>query len=824
MRTNLPDYQYFLGKSVPTQLDIEIVSHVASGNDGHVFKGFSSSLQKDVACKVIPRSNLIHGPTGEPRWQAEVHKADALRNPAVVKFERILEWNAGDCPCILLVSEFVQGPSLKTFVKESGDEVSMPFVVNFLATILNLFYEMKEKKVNHGDLHLGNILVEDRSDFDLLGPKYVFRVTDFGVADASSEQRFRDDYHQLADVVNGLLRLIKYTELAPKDKFAFKVIRDEFVGRSLVEHDLTRDAHARQPDQLLLRLQGLGREFEKTIASDEDALSTPFDFLSCEQIDTPAILETLYSERFLGLKEIASRNNTVVTGPRGCGKSTVFKALSLEHKIKVGKSEPSDLEYIGIYYRCDDLYFAFPRFASPDREDAINVPVHFVTSTLISRLLDSLDAWAKLFFADDFAEIEPKISEQIWRILRINSPQTPNANSFASISSKLHKERIRAAERHRFVHDKKRKIGYCFGPDVIQSVCSALQQYSFLRERPIYFFIDDYSSPKVSEALQANLNRVFMHRSSACFYKISTESSVSFLPKDIDGKTYVENREFSLHNLGLAFLHADLTAKNQFIEDVLQRRLNASPNFPIKDLHHLIGVAESVSNNELAKQIREHKSVVAWGRNSIAELCSGDIHYVIGLVAEMVRLAGGANELDVANSPAITPKTQNRAIRDWAGGFLKNLSGIPKVGEKLVAVVQAFGNIAHSHLRFIDSKNEESLPPKQATRIEPYEALKLNAEARHIYDELLRYSVFLEDFRGKSRRGLIVPRLYLRRFLIPHFNLTYSKRDSIELEPQEFELFLLNPLALEKAKSVQKKSDETKDRQPFLEFDSEEEQ
>jgi serine/threonine protein kinase len=212
MRTNLPDYQYFLGKSVPTQLDIEIVSHVASGNDGHVFKGFSSSLQKDVACKVIPRSNLIHGPTGEPRWQAEVHKADALRNPAVVKFERILEWNAGDCPCILLVSEFVQGPSLKTFVKESGDEVSMPFVVNFLATILNLFYEMKEKKVNHGDLHLGNILVEDRSDFDLLGPKYVFRVTDFGVADASSEQRFRDDYHQLADVVNGLLRLIKWPQ------------------------------------------------------------------------------------------------------------------------------------------------------------------------------------------------------------------------------------------------------------------------------------------------------------------------------------------------------------------------------------------------------------------------------------------------------------------------------------------------------------------------------------------------------------------------------------------------------------------------------------
>ena len=61
----------------------------------------------------------------------------------------------------------------------------------------------------------------------------------------------------------------------------------------------------------------------------------------------------------------------------------------------------------------------------------------------------------------------------------------------------------------------------------------------------------------------------------------------------------------------------------------------------------------------------------------------------------------------------------------------------------------------------------------------------------------MRYSVFIEDFRGKSRRGSVVPRLYLRRFLIPHFNLTFSTRDSIELEPAEFETFLCDPKAFE---------------------------
>jgi hypothetical protein len=71
--------------------------------------------------------------------------------------------------------------------------------------------------------------------------------------------------------------------------------------------------------------------------------------------------------------------------------------------------------------------------------------------------------------------------------------------------------------------------------------------------------------------------------------------------------------------------------------------------------------------------------------------------------------------------------------------------------------------------------------------------------SRCLLSELLRYSVFIQDFRGKSRRGDVVPRLFLRRFLIPHFNLTFSSRDSIQLEPKVFELMLLDPAKFEKS-------------------------
>ena len=104
------------------------------------------------------------------------------------------------------------------------------------------------------------------------------------------------------------------------------------------------------------------------------------------------MLRALYSDRFLGLSEIESQNNVVVTGPRGCGKSTVFRSLSLDQKMRVGEAIPDQMRYLGVYYRCDDLYFAFPRYVVPTREEALDIPIHFVTATLLATLLDSLEA------------------------------------------------------------------------------------------------------------------------------------------------------------------------------------------------------------------------------------------------------------------------------------------------------------------------------------------------------------------------------------------------------------------------------------------------
>jgi shikimate kinase/tRNA A-37 threonylcarbamoyl transferase component Bud32 len=797
MRANLPNPDFFIGKLVPGR-EITIRERVASGNDGHLFRAWSETLQRELACKVIPRANLQGGADGSDLWKTEVHKADKLQNTAAVRFESIDEWKdpGAGIDCIVLVAELVNGPSLKEFIETRRDEVSVPFVVDWLAAMLDLFHDMELKRVVHGDLHAGNVLVEDRSSYSLSSQRYAFRVTDFGVAEASSEPRFRDDYFQLADTLATLLRAIDSQALGSRDHFVFNTLRHEFVERYLVENDPTRDPIARRPRKLYMRLRELDVDFERTTAAPL-SLVTPFDYLSCEQIGEDAsLLRALYSDRFLGIEQVEAQNNVVVTGPRGCGKTTVFRSLCLDQRMRVAEASPAEINYIGVYYHCNDLYFAFPRYAVPNREEALDIPMHFVTATLLSNLLTSLDGWSREHFPEAISQAETRASADLWGVLAIAPPNTPGAMTFRELASRLNKERRRATERHRFVHDEKRAVGRCFGPDVLSRATQTLiANLSFLRSRPIYFFIDDYSSPKVTSDLQKNLNRLLMQRTSVCFFKLSTESPVSFEKQDIDGKLYVESREFVMQNLGLVYLHADTRRKLDFVEDVFRRRLQKSAtNLSARELQDLVGSRTDLVHNAMAREIAENKPPSHWGKETLCELCSGDIHYVISLVSDMVRLAGGEAEIArLENTPRIAPPLQNRAIREAAGAFLKNLRGVPRCGDKLVAIVEAFGAVAHSHLKFLTSKNDAGRPQKQATRIEPYEPFELSPEAGFLYNELLRYSVFIEDYRGKSRRGSVVPRLYLRRFLIPHFNLTFSRRDSIELESTDFEEFLLNP-------------------------------
>lgn len=790
----------FVGKVLPEHPEYTILRPLDEGLKGAVFVAHSDSLARDVACKVIPKENLIGPDQSPPAWRAEITNANQVASARVVKIFGFGTWSTNQGEYVYLLSDLVPGVSLRKYV--ATNRIDMGLLLQLAAELLDFVRELQVAHLTHGDLHDGNILIEDNTQA-LTGPPFRFRITDFGVAPATTGAVLRDDFEQLAVLLRGLLEKLDYQELLPQDRLLFEFFRDDLIAKRLTERDTTFDHAARDPRGIYEAVESARKRAVQQSGAVRRHLSTPFEYLSCEQLgEAHVLLKDLYSDKMLGLTAIEAVNNLVLTGPRGCGKTTVFRSLSLSHRVRTDDDAPNDVKYIGVYYRCDDLYYSFPRYSTPSRPEALDVPMHFLTVTLLRELLMSLGQWLERRAPLSWTEGESRASRDLWELLELSPPKTPSANTFFALTRALDRERSRAAKKQRFANDPSQRFGDYFGPDKLLRACELLSQhFAELSTRPIFFLIDDYSIPKISEHLQANLNRLTMQRGGACFFKIATESPVSFVSRDIDGKSYVEGREFVLVNLGMNFVNAEEDDKLRFVDDVFNKRLSYAESFPIRDLQTLVGDCALV-HNETARELRGGQQPQVWGRSALAELCSGDVHFLIDLAGKMVIQAGGADALGTGDSiPAIPAATQTKTIKVEAGNFLKNLRALPG-GDRLVEIVEAFGSVAASYVRHRDSKNEDGSPPHQASRIEPYEDPNLTGHAREIYNDLLRYSVFLEDVRGKSLRGLVVRRLYLRRFLIPFFRLTFSKRDSLPLSVDELRELLLDPKRFEGRKRL----------------------
>lgn len=813
MRRNLPPKEKFLGKTIEGIPDHVITDYVASGFNGHLYRAVDKSTNHEWAIKIVPISNVVSKDVGD-EYLEEARKANTLDNNSVVRYHRVVRYSDAESEYVVFACDYVRGKSLRDYIKKNTSEINVPFIEHFLRTMFGLLHELDRRRYQHGDLHAGNVLVAE-SEFDMDGGRD-FRVTDFGVRRFSGHAAHATDYLAVSQILNELLNCIEYTDCEGRNRYAYNVLRDDFLKRHLIETNPTEDPLARDPRSMARKLDAIDDDYRQK-GKAKAQLVTPFDYPNCEQIGkSNLLLKSLYSDRLLGLSEMRERSNLVLTGPRGCGKTTVFRALSLDYLISVDNDDPRQMEYIGIYYRCDDLYFAFPRYTTPVRPAAFDVPMHFLIVTLLAAMLEQVTAWAQRRFAEEFQKKSRQLVVDLWELLGLTRPGGPTADQMSTLTNRLKKERKRAADKQRFAHVENEPIEGYFGPEKMVEACRLVRdRLSFLEQRPFYFFIDDYSDPKITQELQTNLNRLLMYRSPDVFFKLSTESPISFSRRDIDGKQFVESREYNLLNLGLRYLTDDSDGRKKFLEDLFARRFSEVEDYPVRNLEELLGslprnenaTARFFQRNQDEENLASDTDLRYYaGCETIAAMCSGDIHYMIRLVSRMVEDYGGRDALAASTAPPRIPfQKQNNSIRTAAGAFMESIRTLPERGPQLAEVIAAFGNVARSYLLHEISTNETKNPPHQASRIEPYESLALSTEAQDVLNDLLRYSILIEDPRGKSRRGMVVPRYYLRRYLIPHFNLTFSRRDSLQLENRQLETLLSEPKEFEKAERLKSK-------------------
>jgi hypothetical protein len=335
--------------------------------------------------------------------------------------------------------------------------------------------------------------------------------------------------------------------------------------------------------------------------------------------------------------------------------------------------------------------------------------------------------------------------------------------------------------------------------------------------KSIYFFLDDYSTPLVTKCTQRILNPVIFRRTSSLFFKVATESSESFEPIGLNGKVLEEEDDYKLIDFGTCAYSLDRSQIKDLLSSIIKKRIERHSKLADKNynLENLIGPTEinntqlsllirnRILENDEGKTIKKDKYV---GIDVFCSMWSSDIRESISLFAEMISNVN-FDTLNEGEAKIINDDIQDKAYRDAGGKFLSLLEtatnpstdsyditrGQRSFGSHLVEIAKAFQEISSYFLVNRNSRNVNITPPKQARRIEITSVEYLEGELYDYYRGILRYGVFIRDYKGKSIRGKVVPRLYLRGLLIPSFRLSFSKRDSITMNWEEFCFFLKDP-------------------------------
>jgi hypothetical protein len=277
------------------------------------------------------------------------------------------------------------------------------------------------------------------------------------------------------------------------------------------------------------------------------------------------------------------------------------------------------------------------------------------------------------------------------------------------------------------------------------------------------------------------------------------------------------HHDFALLDLATESLHQKEDEKIKLLEKIFTPRIDryhpfVGRNFGLTDV---LG-RTPYSNNQLAWYLREPKThplpsglkrLLYCGLDVFVGMWSSDIRIMVEMFADMLRETNGKL---TPKQPKIPHEVQDRcfrfqgsefltfaqSVRDpdlMRGGSQERLRG-EEYGNHLKNIVEAFVNVSRFELNSSDPiDNEGALNPKQAFRLEILDSFKVAEKLRRYHAGLVRYHVFLQDWRGKSQRGMLTPRLYLNRILLPYVNLTFSSHDHIRLTNAQFNLLLEKP-------------------------------
>ncbi len=828
--------------------DYELDNYIGSGKIGYVYRAHRRDIPDiEHAVKLIP--NLKKG------WETELKKVAKLSKVSnVVHFHHLgkatVSFGEHSASVQYTVWDYIHPGRNLNSILNKPTFLPVSFVVAIVETVLRVLHACQSQGIpRHGDLHPGNILIGEKDESQLdssLRPVEPVYVSDFGYGATCGGPKPKDDYHGLASITDALTKKIDWATANGSDKQLLegtvsvlrKVLSEDTQSERTVPKDIL-EALLRVRSQAGRVREG-SQQPQPPIGPQEPRRFSVGSYQVSEMLgDDWGLWQSLFVPTVPARSRILERDITsVVTGPRGCGKTMLFRRLSERLIVECGPIDDTPTSFVGIYVNANDISDAFSVFSDAPDESAIADLFCYTHLCILSDFLAVEAAQARLGGVQSSPELIQLLTDWLGRPMH-TAPVIAEENQLErhrAVLEQIKNSFITRAGidgfpgRSDFGHHAwlKRLV------PLMRGACPWMEQ------RIVFFFVDDYTTPRLSLSMQRALNRVLFQRSHEFVFKIATEAATTFLSEDLTGKALQDGDDYRLVDLGEEALFMTDAERGAFLREVFAKRLASDQRIAMEG-RTLAGLLGSLgkSKTAFARLLRSEereppeatkagslrgatkRRALYHGQDVFCCLWSGDTRIMIQLMQDVVD--AGTNADKGVLTKRVGEEDQDRAFRNrgsqWLDMQTRNQPSDPKLvksllqipdalkgvrqlaggsyGSHLKAVVEAFKDAARLELLgpvYIMKENGRAREvPKMAFRIEITDEFRLDTLATEIYRDLIRYGLFMRDARGKSVRGAMVPRLYLRRLLLPYCVLALSKRDSVAMSCEWFRSLLLHP-------------------------------
>jgi len=698
---------------------------------------------------------------------------------------------------VCFVEEWIEGTSLKTLLAKDGDRVTPTFMLGYIRAMCNALSELYFEKLRHDDLHTGNVMIVEAPPAQI-SPELRIKIVDNGSMKpiGVGTKKETDDH---GSFVSHLVEISN--TISARRSMSIRDRRFLSASERLIQSMVDVGQPLRDPREIVdLFSLAYTRASSQTVESKPELLS-PFEFISAEHIADDRLLLQIFAKTCPWLEKVAGPDPCLVSGPRGCGKSTIFRWLSLKPHLHKPAADLSTFRLAGFYISCStDLqnrvgWIRTEALASRFTREI----VHYFNLLATREVVQTLALIAERQDRESFWGLG-KAEEQgvhTFVLQRLNLSSYPLMQGISPLAQLLEIIEQEMFHTHSLMMEglnvehpsRETMLG-----DLSSRIVQLLPRFKEMR---ITFLVDDFSLHRIPEPVQKILNRIIWERRSTHIFKLSSEKFGAVLTNPYDASADI-SREMIEVDCGQEFIALDESGSRararDFAVDLLNHRLR-SANYSGTAID-LIGQSPPGSLALSLLKDRKGRKAHYFGLERLADLCSGDVSNLLLVYRRIFE----ASKVDKNTTSIIPPATQDSSVRAVSRELLESIKTYVPFGTEMHSLVSAFGNLVRNVLekgRWI-KKGKQSVPP-QCPRIEIDQipgatADQLNTAQQQQADEVLRRAIFINMGPGLSRhKNVLTIRWHLRRIYLPAFGAALSKNTAVKSNPDWFKFFLTDP-------------------------------